>query len=119
MNQRKPKFLSEFGFLGRCIAYPVTVHISNRQWQDKWVLVPVNHWRKGERTFSFLHDDFHGTTFETYTCTPKVTESIQKAMMAYHSYIKQQEELRRLQDEINDIKDYFANLSKNFDGINI
>ena len=119
MDQRKPKFIARFGFHGKCIAYPVTVHIDSKQWGERWILVPINQWKKGIRTFHYLGSNWACTLQETYTCTPKVEADIYKAVMAYHHYTKQLEELARLQEEIGDIYDYLNNLSKHFDGVEV
>lgn len=37
---RKPSFTWWDG-LGRCVIYPVSVHVSGRQWDEKNILVPL------------------------------------------------------------------------------
>ena len=102
MNQRKPSF-TQWDNLGPCVIYPVSVHVNGRQWEDKNILVPLQAWREGIRKFGFVNS--FGVTPPEYTVTPKVEKSLINVILACHSFYKKLEEMRRLQDELDDMRD--------------
>lgn len=77
---RKPSFTWWDG-LGRCVIYPVSVHVSGRQWDEKNILVPL---QEGVRKFGFV--DSYGVTLPEYTITPKVEKGLSDAVAACESF---------------------------------
>lgn len=77
MPNRVPSF-TYWGNLGLSVIYPVSVHISGRQWEDKNILVTLKAWDEGVRKFGFV--DSFGVTQPEYVPSPKVEKGLQKAV---------------------------------------
>lgn len=96
---RKPHFM-DFGFLGMCIAYPVTVCVKRKLYKDEWILVSVKRWREGQRKFGFLDKDWRGAGMPEYVPTPKVENGIEQAINTYLQYVQKRCEIRKLKDAL-------------------
>jgi hypothetical protein len=98
MNSRKPNFMS-FGTLGACIAYPVTICVGRRQYEDKVILVSLKRWNEGQRKFGYF--DCMGVGAPEYVPTPKVERGIERAINTYLQYVQKRCEIRKLKDELS------------------
>lgn len=107
----KPSFTWWDG-LGRCVIYPVSVHVSGRQWDEKSILVPVQAWQEGVRKFGFV--DARGVTSPEYTVTPKVEKGLSDAVAACESFYDSVKEMRRIQYELNRIRSKMDDMSYDY-----
>lgn len=109
---RKPSF-TRWGNYGPCVIYPVSIHVSGRQWEEKEILVPLRAWREGVRKFGFV--DGFGVTQPEYAVTPKVEKSLTNAILACYSFYCKLEEMLKLQKELDDMRETLNNMSHNYD----
>lgn len=107
----KPSFAWWDG-LGRCVIYPVSVHVSGRQWDEKSILVPLQAWQEGVRKFGFV--DVRGVTSPEYTVTPKVEKGLSDAVAACESFYDSVKEMRRIQYELNRMRSKMDDMSHDY-----
>lgn len=107
----KPSFAWWDG-LGRCVIYPVSVHVSGRKWDEKSILVPLQAWHEGVRKFGFV--DVRGVTSPEYTVTPKVEKGLSDAVAACESFYDSMKEMRRIQYELNRIRSKMDDMSYDY-----
>ena len=112
MPKRVPSF-TLWGDLGPCVIYPVSVHVSGRQWEDKNILVPLCEWDKGIRVFGFL--EHGGRTWPEYEPSAKVEQNIQKAVNDCRIWDKKMEQRYQLRQDLHWLEEDFANMLKDYD----
>lgn len=112
MPNRVPAFTLWDGF-GPCVIYPVSCHVSGRNWEDKEILVPLKSWDKGTRCFGFVGNG--GVTWPEYIPSPKVEKSLQKAVEDCRIWDKRMNRLYELRQDLGWLEEDLRHMLKDYD----
>lgn len=112
MPNRVPSF-TYWGNLGLCVIYPVSIHVSGRQWEDKSILVTLKAWDEGIRCFGFA--DSFGVTQPEYVPSPKVEKSIQKAVDDCRLWDERMTHLCQLNAQVREMKALLGDMLNEYD----
>lgn len=113
MKQRPTFYRFDNACLGRCVLYPVEIHIAGRQWKENLVVVPLKEWDNGVRMFSFVEGNAVITCRE-YVPSAKMERNIAKAVADAKEYFAKRDKLKQLREELRSTKEELRNMSKDY-----
>lgn len=113
MNQRPVFSYFDNPRIGKCMYYPVSIHIDGRQWGEKFIVVSLKAWDEGVRKFGFF--DGAGVTYPEYVPSAKVERSIAKAVADAKEYFAKMDKIRQLQEELRNTKDELRDMLNDYE----
>ena len=113
MSERTPIYTQSWN-CGPAIIYPVSVCLHGRSWEDREILVPIDRWNAGERTFGFVNA--HGAGLPEYTVTQKVAAGIQHAVDSVGAFEIAAREYYAAAERAEVLRDVMRAIAENFVG---